>query len=88
MITNAAQELNQQRKSILRLCFERMFVTTHVGRRSKKVGSAGRGSTGEGFGEAEASEEGGLGLASEDMEEGVRLSHSSIWGELRRVVFG
>ena len=80
MITKAAQELNQQRKSILRLCFERMFVTTHVGRRSKKDrlgwdGAAGRGSTGKGFGEAEAeaSEEGDLGLVSEDMEEGVRL---------------
>jgi hypothetical protein len=87
MITRVAQELNQHRKSILRLCFERMFVTTHVGRRSKKDclvsdDAAGEGSTGEGFGDPEASEEGGFGL--EDMKGGCEVARC--WGRLHGMI--
>jgi hypothetical protein len=75
MITKATQELNQHRKSILRLCFERMFVTTHAGRRSKKDGlgwdgADGKGPTGEELGDPE----GDLGL--EDMRGGCELAPS------------
>jgi hypothetical protein len=89
MITKVAQELNQHRKSILRLCFERMFVTTHVGRRSKKDclgsgsdGAGGEGSTGEELGDPEASEEGDFGL--EDMKGGCEVAHC--WGRLHGMI--
>jgi hypothetical protein len=55
MITKAAQEANQHRRSSLRLCFERMFMDTHGGKRSRNDRSgwvgAGMDSTLEGVGE-------------------------------------
>lgn len=74
MNRKAAQEANQHRKSVLRLCFERMFVATHGGKRSRSDRSgwdceAGIDSIPEGFGEA-ASKEGVLGFEDMKHEEG------------------
>jgi hypothetical protein len=55
MNIKATQEANQHRRSSLRLCFERMFVDTHGGKRSRSDRSGWNGpgmdSTPEGFGE-------------------------------------
>jgi len=81
MITKAAQEPNQQRRSILRLCFERTFVATHGGKRSRSDrsgwdGGAGTDSTREGFGE-ETSKEGVLGFEDMKLEEERKRPHAS-----------
>ena len=80
MNTKAAQELNQHRRSILRLCFERMFVATHGGKisrsdRSGRDGGPGEVSTREGFGD-EASKEGVLGFEGMKHEGEKRRPHA------------